>query len=29
MEVDGPTIVSSPSGAMILLLLPQEKYIPI
>jgi hypothetical protein len=29
MEVDGPTTVSSPSGAMILLLLQQEKYIPI
>jgi hypothetical protein len=29
MEVDEPTTVSSPSGAIILLLLSQEKYIPI
>jgi hypothetical protein len=28
MEADGPTTVSSPSGAIILLLLSQEKYIP-
>ncbi len=29
MEDDGPTTVSSPSGAIILLLLSEEKYIPI